>query len=126
MKITEKQLRQLIREGLQKQLNESVALSAKRRLTLAAKEHSLDFEKKIIDMLGLKDPDELPEDSQESFIAIVEEMQNKIVSAVQDAVARLAVFPREDGSVPATAMPKVAPRTNSIVRPQAKIPRVKP
>lgn len=126
--ITEAELRALVRESLKKKLgqtplNESLALSAKRKLTLSAKEHTMDFEKKIVDTLGLTDPDELSEELQKQYIEIVEEMQNRVVAAVQEAVAKLATFPREDGTEPKATSP-VNPRS-SIPRPQASIPKIK-
>lgn len=128
VKITETELRQLVRESLKKRfekapLNESLALSAKRKLTLSAKEHTMDFEKKIVDTLGLTDPDELSEELQRQYIDIVEEMQNRVVSAVQEAVAKLATFPRADGAQAKTV--SATPARSSIPRATATIPKVK-
>lgn len=125
IKMNENQLRGLVRESLKKRLlNESATLSAKRKLTLLAKEHTMDFEKKIVDTLNLVDPDTLDEALQKQYVSVVEEMQSRVVSAVQEAVAKLATFPREDDGSNGTAkVIKATPAQSTIPRPGGNIPK---
>jgi hypothetical protein len=126
IKMTEDELRGLVRESLKKRfLKESATLSAKRKLTLLAKEHSMDFEEKIVNTLNLVDPDTLDEELQKQYVSVVEKMQSSVVAAVQEAVSKLATFPREDdGSRGVAKVVKATPTTSTIPRADNSIPKV--
>ena len=97
MKISEKELRKMIREVIQKKvatLKERSALSAKRWVVHAAEKASMYFEKDIVKTLGLSDPDEYPVEFQKRYYAVVEEMKNDIVKAVTKAARELVKFPK--------------------------------
>lgn len=125
IKMTESELRGLIRESLKRKfLKESVALSAKRKLKLLAKEHTMDFEKKIVDTLSLVDPDTLDETLQKQYVDIVEEMQERVVAAVQDAVSKLASFPHEREEAAGVKKIVATPARSTIPRTDGSIPKV--
>ena len=102
MKITEKELRQIVREALknnpkvQKYLKENADYMAGRQVLISAQQASLDFEQEIIKTLGLVSPDDLHPELRKKFNFVVETMKDDIVEAVKTAVNQLAAFPRVD------------------------------
>lgn len=102
MKITEAELRQLVREALRnnpkvkRQLQESSDYMAGRQVIISAQQASLDFEQEIIKTLGLVNPDDLHPSVRQKFNDIVETMKDEIVRAVKAAVDGLSPFPRVD------------------------------
>lgn len=102
MKITEEQLRKIVRESLrnnpkvQKYLRESSDYMAGRQVIISAQQASLDFEQEIIKTLGLVNPDDLHPQLRQKFNHLVEGMKEEIVEAVKKAVDGLVSFPRVD------------------------------
>jgi hypothetical protein len=98
MKVSEEELRQMVREVIKKKvasrLQEAGDLSAKRWVVHAAEEASMKFEQVIVKTLGLVPPDELPVDYQKQYYAVVEEMKDDIVKAVTKAARDLVKFPK--------------------------------
>lgn len=101
MKITEEQLRKMIREALKehphfksRQLQEGSDYTAGRQVILSAQQAAFDFEKEIVKNLGLVNPDDLHPEARKRFNDIVETMKDNIVVAVKDAVDQLTPFPR--------------------------------
>lgn len=102
MKITEQELREMVREVVQNKvakLKEGNDFTARRQVVHSAQEASMNFEKEIVGLLGLEHPDSLPPELQKQYYVVVDEMKDKIVSAVMAATRELAKFPkpREDG-----------------------------
>lgn len=102
MKITEKELRELVREALKQNpkvkehLKESADYMAGRQVIISAQQASLDFEQEIIKTLGLVNPDDLHPSVRQKFNDVVEKMKDDIVGAVKNAVNGLSPFPRLD------------------------------
>ena len=97
MKITEKELRKIIREAVKNKLlslKEGNDFTAKRQIINAAKNTSMSFETEIIKLLDLVQPDELPPDVQEKYYAVVQMMEQEFISTVTKAVEHLSMFPR--------------------------------
>jgi len=70
-------------------------INAERRLRVDAQGAALDFESTIVDVLGLEDVKSLPDNLQETYAEIMDEMSLGIQSSVQGAIARLKSFPRK-------------------------------
>ena len=97
MKITKQELNEIIKEAVQNKmasLNEDVNFTAKRNIVMAAQHASQQFENEIIKTFNLVHPDQLPGHIQEQYFAVVKEMEDGVVSAVQDAVRKLVRFPK--------------------------------
>lgn len=100
MKITEKELRKIVKEAVQKKLsmiNEGNDFTAKRQIVLAAGNTSMSFETEIVKLLDLVAPDDLPDEAQKMYYQVVEDMKSKFVEAVTEAVNKLSKFPRNAG-----------------------------
>lgn len=99
MKISKKQLEQLIESAVEKKLsslNESSDFTAKRRIIYSAQNMSMEFEEEIKNILNLKNPDELEEGVQQKYFEVVEKMKDDIIKAVSVATRDLVRFPRND------------------------------
>ena len=99
MKVTEEELKEMIREVVTKNiatLKESSDFTAKRNLIHSAQQASMEFEKEILGTLNLISPDDLPSNLQQKYMEIAEEMKGSVVKVVADAVARFATLPRQD------------------------------
>ena len=59
---------------------------------------SRNFEREILKVFNLRDPDELSADLQRKYIEIVEAMKTKLVAAAMEAVAQLISFPSNEES----------------------------
>lgn len=97
MKVTKEELNALIQEAFQKKmetLKEDVNFTAKRNIVMAAQHASQQFENEIIKTFNLVHPDQLPGHIQEQYFAVVKEMEEGVVSAVQNAVRKLVRFPK--------------------------------
>lgn len=97
MKITDKELRELVREVVRKKvatLKEGEDFSARREVVEAAKTASRTFEKEIVKLLGLIPPDELPDNLQQAYYVVVDDMKEAVVTAVMNATRELAKFPK--------------------------------
>ena len=101
MKVTEQELREMVREALKAKLAEGKLYegsnyTAGRQVILSAQQAAFDFEKEIIKTLGLVAPDDLPDQVLLRYNEIVEEMKDDVVGAVKKAVDSLAPFPKAD------------------------------
>lgn len=99
IKVTEKELKQLVREAVKKQiksdmLNESSDFTAKRQIIHAAMQAVMNFENEIVKLLDIQSPDEMPEHLQHRYLEIAEDLKSTVVSAVAEAVKRFSVLPR--------------------------------
>lgn len=97
MKISDKELRMMVREAVQKkvaQLREASDFSARRQIVHSAESASMDFENEIVGLLNLVRPDDLSPALQKHYYLAVETMKKKIVSAVMEATRDLARLPK--------------------------------
>lgn len=102
MKITETELRKLVKEAVQEAvktdvLEEGADFTAKRQIIHSAQSAAMDFEGEIVNLLNLARPDDMPSHLQKAYFKVVKEMEQEIVLAVSEAVQKLAGFPRNDG-----------------------------
>ena len=107
MKITEKEIKELVREAVKQKLKnikaaslqESSDFTAKRQIIHSAGQTAMGFEAEILKLMNIQSPDELPVHLQQKYLEIAEDMKRKMISAVEEAVNRLSLFPRtDDGS----------------------------
>ena len=99
MKITEKELRKMIKEALKKKmssLKEGSDYTALRQITQAAENTSMSFEDEIVKLLNLYPPDQLPEPAQKLYHQIVSQLSDRFVQAVSDATTKLSKFKKRD------------------------------
>lgn len=99
MKITEPELKKMIKEAVKRKiasLNESSDFTAKRKIIHSAQNASMEFEGEIKSLLNLVDPDQLDQHLQQKYFEIAEEMKGEVVKAVAHAVQRFATMPRAD------------------------------
>ncbi len=108
MKLKESNIRELVREFLQaqyktnpdsviklSQLSESSDFVARREIQASIDKLVLDIEKDIIlKALDVVDPNKLDPKLQAAYLKISEEMKNGIKLSIQNAVKKLAPFPR--------------------------------
>lgn len=78
-------------------LTESNHFSAMRTIEHSATSTSMEFEKSIVDVLGLEHPDNYQPELQKKYYEIVQIMKAGIVSAVMDAANQLVTFPKTEG-----------------------------
>ena len=90
MKISEKELREIVKKAVKSKLTEATDFSARRRILLKAREASMDFEDQIVDYLDLTKPDEMGDDQQRVYHAIAKKMETKIVNAVAETIIELS------------------------------------
>lgn len=96
MKITEQEIRKMVRSALKENLYESSDYTAGRQVILSAQQAAFDFEKEIIKTLGLVTPDDLHPSVRVKYNDIVEKMKDDVVGAVKKAVDSLAPYPRQE------------------------------
>lgn len=99
MKISEPELKKMIKEAVKKKmatLKESSDFTAKRKIIHSAQNASMEFEGEIKSLLNLVEPDDLPPNMQTKYLEIAEEMKKEVVQAVANAVRRFATMPRKD------------------------------
>lgn len=99
MKITDKELRTMVREAVRKKvskLKEARDFSARRQVVHSAESASMEFESEIVNLLNLQRPDDLSPALQKQYYYIVETMKDKIVKAVMDATRQLAKMPKNE------------------------------
>lgn len=94
MKITEKELRDLVNEAISTKLTENRDFTAKRQIVQAAQTASMSFENEISTLLDLVPPDDLNPVLQKAYFEIVEQMKLEIVHSVSEAVTKLSRLPR--------------------------------
>ena len=73
-------------------------IMAKREIISMMDTTSRNFEREILKVFNLRDPDELSADLQRKYIEIVEAMKTKLVAAAMEAVAQLISFPSNEES----------------------------
>lgn len=96
--ITEKELRTMVKEVVRRKiarLQEAEDLTARREVVMAAEKNSMDFEKAIIKILNMVHPDKLPTEYQKRYLAVVQQMNDDIVTAVMNAAKQLVKFPKD-------------------------------
>lgn len=94
MKITEKELRELVSEAISNKLTENRDFTAKRQIVQAAQTASMSFENEMNNLLDLVPPDDLNPVLQKAYFEVVEEMKLEIVRCVSEAVTKLSRLPR--------------------------------
>jgi hypothetical protein len=101
MKISEQDLKRIIKEALIQELSTNGNdFSAKRAIILAAQNASMEFEQEIIKGLDLVHPDQLTNPKlQERYLQVVKSMEKEVVQAVAKAVKQLVAFPRNSQQV---------------------------
>jgi hypothetical protein len=93
--ISEKQLKEAIKVMVKKTLQESNHFTAMRNIQHMATSTSMEFEKNIVDSLGLMNPDHMQPDLQSRYFSVVQAMKEGIVDSVMNAAKELIGFPRE-------------------------------
>ncbi len=96
MKITEKELREMVKEAVVKKLSEGADFTAKRKVIHSAQQASMEFENEIVSLMNLADPDSMDPHVQKAYFRIVKEMEENIVRAVYEALTKLAGYPRKN------------------------------
>lgn len=69
-------------------------IKAERRLELIAEEAAVDLEDPIVSKLNLLDPNEMSLEDQEKYIEIMDIMQEKVRTAVLEAISDLNKLPK--------------------------------
>jgi hypothetical protein len=95
--ISEEELRSMVKEVVKKKvatLKEGGDLTARRQVVMAAEKAGMDFEKVIVKILNMVEPDQLPTEYQKRYLAVVKEMNDDIVQAVMSAAKQLVKFPK--------------------------------
>jgi hypothetical protein len=95
-KISKKQLVEAIEKVVKKTLLESNHFTAMRNIEHAAVNTSMEFEKNIVEALGLMNPDHMQPGVQAKYFQIVTQMKEGIKSSIMDAAKMLSAFPRAD------------------------------
>lgn len=95
-KISRTKLEEAIQAGVKKALLESNHFSAMRNIQHMATSTSMEFEKNIVDSLGLMNPDHMQPDLQQKYFEVAQKMKDGIVNSVMDAAKQLISFPRAD------------------------------
>jgi hypothetical protein len=98
-KINGKKLAEAIQTIVKTTLLESNHFSAMRSIEHMAASTSMEFEKNIVDALGLMNPDHMQPDLQAKYFQVVSNMKEGIKSAVMDAAKQLISFPREEQQI---------------------------
>jgi len=94
-KINSKRLAEAIQAIVKNVVMESSHFSAMRAIEHMAASTSMDFEKNIVDSLGLMNPDHMEPNLQAKYFQVVTAMKDGIRSAVMDAAKQLLSFPRQ-------------------------------
>ncbi|TXH11325.1 MAG: hypothetical protein E6R04_01725 [Spirochaetes bacterium] len=98
-KISKTSLEEAISKAVQSEvakLLESNHFSAMRQIEHMASSTSMEFEKNILDALGLENPDNMQPELQQKYFQVVQAMKAGIRSSVLDAAKQLISFPRRD------------------------------
>ena len=86
--ITENKLKKLVSLMVERKiemLKEGKKFQAIRSLTIQPQETAMKFEEEIIDSLGIKEPDELPDEEQKIYAQAMADMHAKMIEAVVHA-----------------------------------------
>lgn len=92
MKITKKELSEMIQEAIKQSLNESEKLNesgdfmSRRELLHKARDASFKFEQEIIKTLDLEDPNKMAPEDRTTFLHIVRAMGKGITNSVAKAI----------------------------------------
>jgi hypothetical protein len=95
-KINKKQLAEAVEVAVKKALLESNHFTAMRNIEHAAVNTSMEFEKNIVEALGLMNPDHMQPNVQAKYFEIVTRMKEGIKTSIMDAAKLLATFPRAE------------------------------
>ncbi len=95
-KINKKQLAEAVQAAVKKALLESNHFTAMRNIEHLANATSMEFEKNIVDSLGLMNPDHMQPDVQAKYFQVVTNMKEGIKTSIMDAAKQLISFPRAD------------------------------
>ena len=101
--ISQEELKKLVQEAVRKKvasLKEAGDLTARRQVVMAAEKAGMDFEKVIIKILNMQDPDSMPTEFQKKYLAVVQQMNKEIVAAVMNAAKQLVKFPKNEKKSP--------------------------
>lgn len=74
---------------------ESSQFSALRSIEHLAASTAMDFEKNILDSLGLEHPDKMPPEVQEKYLHIVNAMRDDMRNVIVGTARKLISFPRQ-------------------------------
>lgn len=94
-KITEAEIRTLVRSRLEKVIAENSSISAVRSLVNIASENVFGFEQNFIKNLGLMPIDEMDANSQRVFLAAMDTLKKKFAAAVIDAIKEIENLPKQ-------------------------------
>lgn len=95
-KINKKQLAEAVEVAVKKALLESNHFTAMRNIEHAAVNTSMEFEKNIVEALGLMNPDHMQPNVQAKYYEIVTRMKEGIKASIMDAAKQLTAFPRAE------------------------------
>jgi len=95
-KINKKQLAEAVEVAVKKALLESNHFTAMRNIEHAAVNTSMEFEKNIVEALGLMNPDHMQPNVQAKYYEIVTRMKEGIKASIMDAAKQLVAFPRAE------------------------------
>jgi len=96
IKIHKQQLAEAVKTAVAKALLESNHFTAMRNIEHLANATSMEFEKNLVDSLGLMNPDHMQPDVQQKYFQIVTAMKDGIKTSIMDAAKQLVSFPRAD------------------------------
>jgi len=93
-------VREIVSEIVTKVISENSSYTAMRKLAIQAQETSLDFEKNIVTLLGVLDPDLMETEARQVYHKAAEGMKEKMVNAVLTAAQLIARLPKKDENKP--------------------------
>ena len=94
--LQENTLKELVTETVTRIISENSSYTAMRKLAIQAQETSLDFEKNIVTLLGIVEPDMLDGTASKLYHQAAEGMKQKMVDAVLSAAQQIARLPKKD------------------------------
>ena len=94
-KINKKQLAEAVEVAVKKALLESNHFTAMRNIEHAAVNTSMEFEKNIVEALGLMNPDHMQPNVQAKYFEIVTRMKEGIKTSIMDAAKLLVSFTKK-------------------------------
>jgi len=101
IKVKKSELVEMVSKAVQGQLNEQIGFMAMRSVLNSARDTSFQFEREIIKLLDLEDPDLMDISQQKIFHSIVKQMEKEIVKSVANAIVsiRRANLPKKQEQV---------------------------
>lgn len=94
--LQESTLKELVTETVSRIISENSSYTAMRKLAIQAQETSLDFEKNIVTLLGIVEPDMLDGTARKVYHQAAEGMKQRMVDAVLSAAQQIARLPKKD------------------------------